>query len=124
MAGSCTTTTTVCVPNWQCEPGQTGYEMDGCGNVRANPACAYREASLYSCTWPQNPIAGQTYQIGITINQGSKTENYKIVFTGDFVDESAPFTVNAGTGQQQFTVGNLIFTTGGAKNVTASLVKV
>lgn len=30
---------TSCVPNWQCEPGQTGYEVDGCGNRRENPLC-------------------------------------------------------------------------------------
>ncbi|MBU0778386.1 PEGA domain-containing protein, partial [Patescibacteria group bacterium] len=41
-----------CTPNWQCEPGQTGYEIDGCGNRRANPACVYREAVLASCQWP------------------------------------------------------------------------
>ena len=124
MVGSCTTTTTVCVQNWQCEPGLTGFEIDGCGNKRENPACAYREASLVSCTWPQNPIAGQTYQVRITINQGSKDENYKLVFSGDFVGESAPFMVNAGTGQQQFTVGNITVPTGGTKSVTATLVKV
>ncbi len=28
-----------CIPNWQCEPGQTGYETDGCGNRRLNSAC-------------------------------------------------------------------------------------
>ena len=39
MAGTCIITTNVCVPGWQCEPGQTGYEIDGCGNRRLNPAC-------------------------------------------------------------------------------------
>lgn len=29
----------VCQPNWRCEPGQTGWEIDGCGNKRLNPAC-------------------------------------------------------------------------------------
>ncbi len=113
----------VCTPNWVCELPLNGYEIDGCGNKRANPACAYREAVLASCEWPSNVIAGQSIQLPITINQGSMTENYKLVFSGDFAGELSPFTVNAGTGQQQFTVGNLIFTTGGAKNVTASLVK-
>ena len=28
-----------CVPSWQCEPGQTGWEIDGCGNRRANTIC-------------------------------------------------------------------------------------
>lgn len=28
-----------CTPNWQCEPGYTGYETDGCGNRRRNTAC-------------------------------------------------------------------------------------
>lgn len=28
-----------CTPNWQCEPGYTGYEIDGCGNRRLNSAC-------------------------------------------------------------------------------------
>lgn len=28
-----------CQPNWQCEPGQTGWEIDGCGNKRENSAC-------------------------------------------------------------------------------------
>lgn len=30
---------TSCVPVWQCEPDQTGYEADGCGNRRLNPVC-------------------------------------------------------------------------------------
>lgn len=109
---------------WRCEEGLTGYEVDDCGNRRPNPLCAYREASLVSCSWPQNPIAGQTYQVGITVNQGSKDENYKLVFIGDFTGESAPFMVNAGTGQQQFTAGNITFPTGGSKSVTAALVRV
>lgn len=110
--------------NWQCEPGQTGYEIDGCGNRRENPACAYREAELISCEWPAGTlIAGETYQVVATVNQGSTTENYKLVFSGDYTGESSPFTVNAGTGQQQFTV-DIIFATGGQKTVTAVLVKV
>jgi len=113
-----------CIPTWQCEPGQTGYDADGCGNRRANPACAYTEAVLASCQWPANVIAGQAYPVLITVNQGSMTENYKIVFSGDYVGESPPFIVNTGTGQQQFTIGNLIFTTAGQKNITANLVKV
>lgn len=128
-AGECTGTNIgfkleyPCTGQWRCEPGQTGFEIDGCGNRREKLACAYREASLVSCSWPQNPIAGQTYQVIITVNQGSKDENYKLVFTGDFTGESAPFMVNAGTGQRQFTVGNIIFSTGGSKSVTATLVK-
>jgi hypothetical protein len=39
MAGTCIITANVCVPGWLCEPGQTGYEIDGCGNRRTNPAC-------------------------------------------------------------------------------------
>ena len=125
MAGTCVISTNVCVQNWLCEPEQTGYEIDGCGNRRANSACAYREAVLASCpTLPPNIIAGQENQVIVIINQGSKTENYKLVFSGDFVAESAPFTVNAGTAQQQAIYNNLIFATGGAKTVTASLVKV
>lgn len=27
---------TPCIPNWQCEPGYTGYESDGCGNRQPN----------------------------------------------------------------------------------------
>lgn len=125
MAGTCTVTTNVCVPGWQCEPGQTGWEIDGCGNRRENPACAYREAVLASCLQlPQNIIADQAYQVTITVKQGSMTENYKLVFSGDYVAESAPFIVNAGTGQQPFTYGNLTFFTGGPKIVTVALVKI
>jgi len=113
-----------CVPNWQCEPGQTGFEIDGCGNRRANPACVYREAVLASCQWPLEAIAGQAANVTITVNQGSLIENYKLVFSGDFAGESTPFIVDAGAGQQQFTIGNLIFTTGGTKNVSATLIKV
>jgi hypothetical protein len=87
------------------------------------PIHTYNEAELISCQWPSNMTVGQANQIVITVNQGSATENYIIVFSGDFVGESTPFTVNTGTGQQQFTVGDLIFSTGGTKNVTASLVK-
>lgn len=39
MTGTCIITTNVCVPVWQCEPGQTGWEIDGCSNKRPNPAC-------------------------------------------------------------------------------------
>jgi len=85
---------------------------------------AYREAALVSCIFPVNVIAGQTYQVTITVNQGSLTENYKLVFSGDLAGESIPFTVNAGTGQQQFTYGTLTFVTGGSKTVTAALVKI
>jgi len=28
-----------CVPNWVCEPGNTGFEVDGCGHKQANPQC-------------------------------------------------------------------------------------
>ncbi len=28
-----------CTPNWNCEVPQNGYEFDGCGNRRLNPAC-------------------------------------------------------------------------------------
>jgi hypothetical protein len=126
MAGTCTISTMVCVPKWLCEPGLTGFEADGCGNIRANTACAYREALMASCpALPANIVAGQVVPpITLIINQGSNTENYKLVFSGDFVAESAPFTVNAGTGQQQAIYGSMVFATGGAKTVIASLVKV
>lgn len=39
MAGTCSAIINVCVQNWQCEPRQTGFEVDGCGTRRANPAC-------------------------------------------------------------------------------------
>lgn len=28
-----------CVPNWQCEAGNTGFEIDGCGGKQANSRC-------------------------------------------------------------------------------------
>lgn len=28
-----------CIPNWQCEQPLNGYEKDGCGNRKLNPAC-------------------------------------------------------------------------------------
>lgn len=83
-----------------------------------------REAALASCQWPLTATAGQASQIVITVNQGSSTENYKLVFSGDLTGESSPFIVNAGTKQQHVTIENLIFTTGGQKNVSASLIKV
>ena len=126
MSGSCLgiiNVTNPCVPFWQCEPGGTGFEVDGCGNRRPNAACTYREAALLSCQWPVNAIAGQMVQVSIIITQGSVSENYKLVFSGDFIGASNPFTVNAGTGQQSFSIP-LTLATAGTKNVTASLVKV
>jgi len=32
-----------CVPDWQCESPLSGYEFDGCGNRRLNPACNPQE---------------------------------------------------------------------------------
>ena len=43
---------TQCTPNRQCEPGQTGYETDGCGNRRANPACLTTGSASFSSTPP------------------------------------------------------------------------
>ncbi|MDD3813324.1 MAG: hypothetical protein PHZ02_01650, partial [Desulfocapsaceae bacterium] len=67
---------------------------------------------------------GQPYELVILVNQGSITEGYKIVFSGGYTGDSTPFMVTAGTGQQQFTIGNMVFTSGGTKSITASLVKV
>jgi hypothetical protein len=119
-----TPSTPSCVPAWKCEIHLTGFEEDGCGNRRANPACVYREAVLASCQWPLEAIAGQAAKVTITVNQGSLIENYKLVFSGDIAGESTPFIVDAGASQQQFTIGNLILTTGGTKNVSATLIKV
>lgn len=91
--------------------------------VTAVLSSIYTEAELASCQWPSDVITDQITQVVITVNQGSTTENYNIVFSGDFVGESAPFAVNAGTEQQQFTMGDIIFSTEGTKTVTASLVK-
>lgn len=81
----------------------------------------FLEASLVSCTWQENIIAGQPAQITITVNRGSVSENYKLVFSGDFIGESPPFLVSAGTGQLTFTA-SVVFPTG-VKTITASLVK-
>jgi hypothetical protein len=202
----------VCVPVWNCELPLNGWEADGCGNRRGNGACnppiapkwnvsiyardsvagtvipgatvtvgtqsqvtdvfgmalftvdqgtisisisktgyttfnknesvfahstfiyplvsslpppIYREAGLASCAQiPPNIVVGQFYPVTIIINQGSKTENYKLVFSGGYVAESVPFSITAGTGQIESTYNNLIFGTGGPKNVTISLVKI
>ena len=94
------------------------------GGSTTPPQPAYGEAMLVSCNFPANAIAGQTYQGTITVNQGSLTENYKLVFSGDLAGESMPFTINTGTGQQQITISNMVFPTGGPKTVTAALVKI
>lgn len=40
----------LCTPNWQCESGQTGYETDGCGNRRENPACLAKGSIKFTST--------------------------------------------------------------------------
>jgi len=59
MAGTCTITTNVCVPGWQCEPGQTGWEIDGCGNRRENPACTPLKTG--SASFTSNPPGAEIY---------------------------------------------------------------
>ena len=41
-----------CKPVWQCEPGQTGNEADGCGNRRENPVCLPKGSINFSSTPP------------------------------------------------------------------------
>ena len=114
---------------------KSGYQdWTGTANITAGetafisvtlvPVTPPMEAVLASCQWPLEAIAGQAANVTITVNQGSLTGNYKLVFSGDFTGESTPFIVDAGAKQQQFTIGNLIFTTGGTKNVSATLIKV
>lgn len=112
-----------CIPEWKCEEGQTGYEADGCGNRRENIECAYREAVLISCRWPEKIVAGTIFFLPIIVNQGSKTEDYKIVFSGDLAGESDAFTVNAGKEQQEISIP-VVFGTGGSKSAVAALVRV
>jgi hypothetical protein len=94
--------------------------------VSSPPPPIYREAALVSCpALPANIVAGQVVPpITLIINQGSMTENYKLVFSGDFIAESAPFVVTAGTAQQQAIYSSMVFATGGAKTVTVALVKI
>lgn len=106
--------------------GGTGSQYNGQNgqNGTINITSLYREAVLASCQWPTNIIVGQPSQVVITVNQGSLTENYKLLFSGDLTGESSPFTANAGTDQQQLTVDNITFPTEGSKSVVATLVKV
>lgn len=112
-----------CVPEWKCEEGQIGYEVDGCGNRRENIKCIYREAELISCKLSSNIIYGEETLFIVTINQGSKTENYKLVFSGDLMGETDMFLINAGSGQIQTTFF-ISFDVIGPKSITATLVKV
>lgn len=58
-----------CEPAWQCEKdssGQlTGYEVDGCGNRRANAACIQPEVPPTQPYEPQKPSLGGLLILGL-----------------------------------------------------------
>ena len=58
---------TACTPYWQCESGQTGYETDGCGNRRENPACLAKGSIKFTST----PAGAEIFLDGA--DQGIKT---------------------------------------------------
>lgn len=64
-----TTLIAACVPAWKCELPLTGYETDGCGNRRANPAC--NPPQIGSISFASTPPGAEIYIDGA--DQGVKT---------------------------------------------------
>lgn len=67
---------TSCVPAWQCEPGLTGYEADGCGNRRLSPTggCISSPPSppgTGSASFSSTPPGAEIFLDGV--DQGVKT---------------------------------------------------
>lgn len=99
--------------------------MSGTCTATITISAAYREATLISCAPPSAPpIAGTPFSITIVVAQGSVAENYKLVFSGDYVGETTPFLVSAGAGQITLSAGPITIPVAGTKNITAALVKV
>lgn len=94
----------------------------GMPNQTVTVLAPYAEANLISCTWPPSGIAGQATQMTAIVNGGTATESYKLAFTGAITGYSNPFTVNANTANQTFTVTGT-FPSAGLATVTATLVK-
>lgn len=108
---------------------------EACGNATASAGYGYgwccvfvdtrpEEAVLTSCSSPTKVMAGVAFNMVITIDGGRDARYYKIVFSGDYIGETAPFLVSEGPSTQQFLAGNIVFTTGGSKSITATLVKI
>lgn len=60
-----------CVPVWKCEIPLNGYETDGCGNRRANPAC--NPPQIGNISFTSTPPGAEIFLDGI--DQGVKTPN-------------------------------------------------
>ena len=149
LAGTCSGTMTVCVPNWQvgpwgpCQPGdvqtRTVTDLNNCGSDRLKPItsqyCAYDvEANIVSCGAPY-PIPGKTITPGIgfyipmTIQKPTLTGTYRVdlAISGYTpIISSAVFGVSAGTDTVLY---GIAFTlpdgvAAGSKTHTATLVRV
>ena len=91
-----------CVPAWKCEIPLKGYETDGCGNRRANPACNPPQIGNISfvSTPPGAGIfidgAEQGINTPATItNLSSGDHTYKLVLSG-YKDATGTFTIEPG----------------------------